>query len=395
MSVPMTNSPVGPASLADSTDDPQLTIRIPNPKVFMALRPSTPNVQSLLMGNSRMQVHTPPDSCSSWHPKMRSLSLPQSQEDKETECNYTPKKRHKVPTDHGPIPKDPQVHSYAAKTASFLISDMPPEEKYSTGTWIAEHPEHASKGKFPPGMYEIYSSGSQGSDDDSNDEDKASSHRSKYDRAWTAAASSLGIRTVNPGEMPSREAFDDALLHFVGNLPPELKEVSAFMPDAYAEIAQAIEKNDASVLSERLRPWTLYHHVRSGSRKYHLLLLPKEAYFNISPDREEKLRNEFIAEVDGEAPISKASSASSSHGSGSHGASQPEGTTAFLRVPVSPQIYDILVYAHKNHSSTSVTLAEVRQVGIASITWPMAELFHRLCPICSMRAASKPVAVGQ
>lgn len=46
-------------------------------------------------------------------------------EDGESDCNYTPKKRHKVPTDHVTT-RDRPVAPYAAKTASFLVSDMPP-----------------------------------------------------------------------------------------------------------------------------------------------------------------------------------------------------------------------------------------------------------------------------
>jgi len=124
-----------------------------------------------------------------------------------------------------------------------------------------------------------------------------------------------------------------------------------------------------------------HHHVRTGSRKYHLLLLPREQYFAIRPEREEKLRNEFIAEVDGDVFLNKPSSSSSQ-------GKQPlrEGTTAFIRVPVSPQIYDTLVYAHKNHSTPSTTLTQIRQAGIGCITWPMVELFHRLCPVCTSRS---------
>ncbi|EGO00162.1 hypothetical protein SERLA73DRAFT_180599 [Serpula lacrymans var. lacrymans S7.3] len=46
----------------------------------------------------------------------------------DAECNYTPKKRHKVPSDHGTI-KDRQMAPYGAKTASFLVSDMPSMEE--------------------------------------------------------------------------------------------------------------------------------------------------------------------------------------------------------------------------------------------------------------------------
>ena len=45
-------------------------------------------------------------------------------EENETDCNYTPKKRHKVPSDHITT-RDRPVAPYAAKTAAFLVSDMP------------------------------------------------------------------------------------------------------------------------------------------------------------------------------------------------------------------------------------------------------------------------------
>lgn len=44
-------------------------------------------------------------------------------EDEEPECNYTPKKRHKVPSDHVAT-RDRPVAPYVAKTASFLVSEL-------------------------------------------------------------------------------------------------------------------------------------------------------------------------------------------------------------------------------------------------------------------------------
>ena len=51
-------------------------------------------------------------------------------EDNETDCNYTPKKRHKVPSDHGPQANRP-VMPYATKTASFLVNEHGQEEELS------------------------------------------------------------------------------------------------------------------------------------------------------------------------------------------------------------------------------------------------------------------------
>ncbi|THH16587.1 hypothetical protein EW146_g4079 [Bondarzewia mesenterica] len=348
-------------------------------------------------------------------------------EDEGAECNYTPKKRHKVPSDHAAAAKERQpTQPYTAKTASFLISDMPNEENYTTGNWIAEHPE-ALRGRLPPGMYEIYSSGSQGSDDESMDGSNSPRHRPSHDRSWEARMLSAGpsgsrpcafegtllpsryldpwyhsafaplprsilqgIRTVNPVEMPSRQNYDEALFKFLHDLPPELGEISAFSPEAYSDLARAVAEGDTARLSSRLKSWTQFHHVRSGSRKYHLLLLPREAYFSIRPEKEDRLRNEFIAEVDGETPTNKSSVTSTGHGPGQHVINSHEGVSAFLRIPVLPQIYDVLVYAHKNHASSAQTLAQVRQAGVACVTWPMVETFVRLCPLCNLRAKSTP-----
>jgi len=278
-----------------------------------------------------------------------------------------------------------------------LVSDLADEEKYSTGNWIAEHPE-GPKGNLSTSMHEIDSTGSQNSDNEDDhvdgdislakqgassmdDQSKSGADpqvtRYQYDgtrlairhiEPWYHSDFAplprtvlQGIRTANPSEMPIRHDYDKTLWKFLADLPPELREVSAFAPEPYASLAQAIEKGDTTTLSERVRSWVVHHHVRTGSRKYRLLLMPRERYFAIRLDKEEKLRNEFIAEVDGDVFLSKPPSANSQ-------GKQPvrEGATAFIRVPVSPQIYDVLVYAHKNHATPSTTLTQIRQAGIVS-----------------------------
>jgi hypothetical protein len=273
------------------------------------------------------------------------------------------------------------------------------KEKYTTGNWIAEHPE-GPRGNLSTAIHEIDSTGSQNSENEDdridgdislgkpggpsrNDLTKSGADpmgsRYQYDGTRNAIryiepwyhsdfaplprTVLQGIRTINPSEMPIRHDYDKALWKFLTELPLELREVSAFAPDVYTGLAQAIEKGDTSTLSERVRSWVVHHHVRTGSRNYRLLLLPREQYFAIRPETEEKLRNEFIAEVDGDVFPSKPPSPSTS----SQG-KQPlrEGAAAFIRVPVSPQIYDTLVYAHKNHSTPSATLTQIRQAGIVS-----------------------------
>jgi hypothetical protein len=296
-----------------------------------------------------------------------------------------------------PVKDRTPVH-YTTKSASFLVSDLASDEKYTTGNWIAEHPEGA-KGNLSTDIHEIDSTGSQNSDneddhvdgdisltkqgepsrdDQSNSGTDPQVNRYQFDgtrlairhiEPWYHSDFAplprtvlQGIRTANPAEMPIRHDYDKSLWKFLGDLPPELREVSAFAPEAYASLAQTIEKGDTTTPSERVRSWVAHHHVRTGSRKYRLLLMPREQYFAIRPDKEEKLRNEFIADVDGDVFLSKPPSANSQ-------GKQPvrEGATAFIRVPVSPQIYDVLVYAHKNHATPSATLTQIRQAGIVSL----------------------------
>ncbi|KAJ7273924.1 hypothetical protein C8J57DRAFT_1062782, partial [Mycena rebaudengoi] len=45
-------------------------------------------------------------------------------------------------------------------------------------------------------------------------------------------------------------------------------------------------------------------------------------------------------------------------------------------------IYDCLAYAHRGHASSVAVMMDLRRLGIASITWTMAEMFIHLCPLC-------------
>ena len=54
-------------------------------------------------------------------------------ENNQTDCNYTPKKRHKVPNDHGPVGNRP-VAPYASKTAAFLVHEQQDEDSPRTGS---------------------------------------------------------------------------------------------------------------------------------------------------------------------------------------------------------------------------------------------------------------------
>lgn len=213
------------------------------------------------------------------------------------------------------------------------------------------------------------------------------------------------LNAVNAIEMPTRHAFDEALNRFVAGLSPELRDTATFPPEIYADIARAVSEGLVAELPSRLRVWASCHHARAGSRKHHLVLLPRDAFFNMNPADEEKLRANYIVRTDGEA-------AASPETKSENGSSALEAAAVFERVPVHNQIYDVLVYTHRNHGTSSTMLFEARRMGIvsgplqfyiahvdrlsliqATITWPMVEMFLRLCPLCKLRAKGQPTRI--
>ncbi|TCD62601.1 hypothetical protein EIP91_006647 [Steccherinum ochraceum] len=194
------------------------------------------------------------------------------------------------------------------------------------------------------------------------------------------------LRTVNAIEMPGRHAFDEALGRFVAGLSSELRETATFTEESYSEVARAVSEGTVAELPPKLRMWASCHHARAGSRKSYLILLPRDAFYNMNPADEEKLRANYIVQTDGEASGSPAEQYPE------NGGNSLESVAVFERVPVQPQIYDILVFTHRNHGVASTMLFEARRIGIATITWPMVEMFIRLCPICKMRAKGRHAA---
>lgn len=166
------------------------------------------------------------------------------------------------------------------------------------------------------------------------------------------------LNAVNAIEMPTRHAFDETLTRFVAGLSSEIRETATFVPESYADIARAVSEGLVAELPTRLRSWASCHHARAGSRKHHLILLPRDAFFNMNPADEEKLRANYMVKTDGEGAGGSASKADDTS------ASSLESAAVFERVPVQNQIYDILVYSHRNHGSPSTMLFEARRMGI-------------------------------
>ncbi|PCH43734.1 hypothetical protein WOLCODRAFT_138555 [Wolfiporia cocos MD-104 SS10] len=461
----MAGSPDGTESVGESGDDGQLTIRIPNPKVYMARqsqwkgRRGKPRCDHCRLnnlkcdrvlpacnhcafpGSGRECKYTPLptpahrgiprcDRCRSKNLKC-DRNLPvcnHCADENEDDCNYTPKKRHKVPSDHTTT-KDRPVAPYTAKTASFLVSDVPsngsgdPSPEGSAGSGPSRgspHPldQEDDIGMPPDADTEMFQQvgpdgaitwvrkialpplASKGAASHTYHRpfllDQGMIVTTPHIDPWMHPAFAplpdivlQTLTSVNAIEMPSRHAFDEALMRFVGGLAPELRETATFMPDLYAEIAHAVSEGLVANLSPRLQLWATCHHARSGSRRHHLIVLPRDNFYNMTRADEEKLRAMYITQADGEVDPAKVEQTA-------EGAPGPvDALAAFERVPVQQQIYDILVYTHRTHSSAAEMLKEARRIGIATVTWPMVELFVRLCPLCKMRAKGHPRAVPE
>lgn len=432
----------GSISPVESGDESQLTIRIPNPKVFMARQSQwkgrrgkprcdhcrvnnlkcdrvLPTCNHCAWANGRECKYTPlPTPAHRGIPRcdrcrLKNLKCDRNlpvcnhcAEDKEKECNYTPKKRHKVPSDHTTT-RDRPVAPYAAKTASFLVSDMLPGQAGSpsdTASNAGPSGSHVfeSELRTEPQIRQYIPHHSPLLDGEDADLGEISYQQSNTDGNFTwgmivttphidpwmhPAFSPLpdvilrALNTVNAIEMPTRHQFDEVLGRFVASLPQEIRETATFLPDVYADIARHVSEGIVAELPNRLRIWASCHHARAGSRKHHLILLPRDAFFNMNPADEEKLRANYIVRTDGENSASAALTKTEDTT-----ASSLESAAVFERVPVHNQIYDILVYTHRNHGTPSMMLFEARRMGIATITWPMVEMFTRLCPLCKMRA---------
>lgn len=351
-------------------------------------------------------------------------------EDNEDDCNYTPKKRHKVPTENqGTTPKgDGSVTPYASKTASFLVSEVPSEHEGETpaeSSTINGSGNAATSGGKPafeaelrtePQIKQYRPPGSPAPGNDTMDIDSSMFQQVGPDGSTTwvrkLALPPLGAKLVPPPpplasgsgyprpfvfdqamivtmphidpwshpmfaplpavvlqtlatitaiEMPARHVFDESLIRFVGGLAPELRETATFIADVYADVVHAVAEGLVAELSPRLQLWATCHHARAGSRKQHLLILPRDAYFNMEAADEEGLRAAYVALTDGEPVPSKPEES----------ATGPLATldplAVFDRVPVQSQIYDILVYTHRNHSSAPSMLAEARRIGIVCV----------------------------
>ncbi|KAL1687546.1 hypothetical protein GGG16DRAFT_127876 [Schizophyllum commune] len=192
-----------------------------------------------------------------------------------------------------------------------------------------------------------------------------------------------GLARVPSVELPDRITFTEHLNRFLDKVIDELRTTVCLGQEEYADTADCLAENRLHDLPEPVREWVQFHHVMSGSDRAGLLLIPREDHFQRSPKLLERLRLIYQCHVDGQT------------GTAMYRALPPmdlEGLdwlSVFQRLPVKEQIYDILAYAHRGHGSTTLMLMEVQRLGFAGISWPMAQLFCDVCPLCNMQTVTK------
>jgi hypothetical protein len=148
--------------------------------------------------------------------------------------------------------------------------------------------------------------------------------------------------------------------------------------------------NEAYSVSARLWNWANIHHVQPGSARVHCLIMLKSELYDMNAQEERGHGTTYVKVADsdiGRQLILK-------------NQPQPEWASYFDRIPPQPQMFDLLVWAHRSHNSASSMLKECQRAGFvshrsrscrishadhhlqATITWPIAEIFTRLCPTC-------------
>ncbi|KAJ7271092.1 hypothetical protein C8J57DRAFT_1320683 [Mycena rebaudengoi] len=184
------------------------------------------------------------------------------------------------------------------------------------------------------------------------------------------------LSAINSAEMPNREVFNQTLEKFLSKLIPDLRETACLSPDAYATAAICLATGNLAKLSTRMRTWVTCHRMCAGSDRYHLILAPRDSIFQVPPEEERRLIKEYRAALDGQHPHQAPGQKSDND------TTTGDVPHSFERLPVQPQIYDCLAYAHRGHASSVAVMMDLRRLGIASITWTMAEMFIHLCPLC-------------
>ncbi|KAJ8696512.1 hypothetical protein PTI98_006380 [Pleurotus ostreatus] len=329
-------------------------------------------------------------------------------EDDDAECNYTPKKRHKATAEQVSA-QDHDAHSHKAESSPTSESvhhdglaeskrahtfygqnvatrnDLDKPIQSQTGRFTADYLQ--SKSQYAGPLPVIAPKPSSLGDSSLSFISHAFAPgqgiivNSTYVQPWSHPSFSplpesilQRLGSVDSSEMPNRETFDDNIASFLGDLLPELRDTACLPPDIYLSMSRSLVANDLSKLPARLRDWISINHIRSGSSKGSLLLVPRDSIFQAADTEVTRLLKAYRDSVDG------------SNGSDDELSGDVDFSQAFERLLVRNQLYDVLAYAHRSHGPPPSMLFELRKAAIAYVTWPMIEIFIRLCPLCNNRA---------
>lgn len=149
-------------------------------------------------------------------------------------------------------------------------------------------------------------------------------------------------------EMPKRQIFEEVLGDLLHRMSHDISDTAVIAPDTYAFISKSLRNGDLSKLPAKTREWLQLHHVQSGSNRFHLLLMPSDEFYRASDKQIELRRHETVSRMD-DTVSSETNSAEE---------------RAYDVLPVQPQIYDTLVFAHQAHGSSSELVAEIRRIGV-------------------------------
>lgn len=327
--------------------------------------------------------------------------------DEAAECNYTPKKRHKS----GTAPIAPQRHKHETGSASLQASPSESPSKLDRHTFYGQNIASSSRkndqstssspsdleASSDPDIPLYVQTGRSVTEQRKNVGSEHAGLPSIVPRHTHAQQSPVPFKShpfptshglmiksstvepwndmafvplpgyiiqrlslINSVEIPDRRLFDEALHEFLAGVMGELRETACLTPDIYSLVSHALKAGNNSKLSERLHAWISFHHVCSGSEKRHLLILPRDSIFALETIEAQRLRQDYLACIEEQLQVKTTGSSNSMSDPASCGINTE---TYFERVPVQPQIYDVLTYVHRSHDPPLNMIAEIKQLG--------------------------------
>ncbi|KAL0580329.1 hypothetical protein V5O48_001666 [Marasmius crinis-equi] len=186
------------------------------------------------------------------------------------------------------------------------------------------------------------------------------------------------VSTMNAFDMPDRVAFESKLTDFLSTLVPEMAETACLSTSTYAAINRSLLSGEAHGLSSRMLIWVNCHRLLPGSTQKYLLVKPRDILTPPGPVEEAQLLQEYQSRIDRD--MTEITPGQQNH--------------IFDRLIVREQFYDVLAYAHRDHASSYEMTDEIVQLAITGVSWPMADIFVGLCPLCSSSSRKRTRSNG-